>query len=316
MTRAPVRCCTGSLPRRAEGGFIIVAVLWILAAVAALVLIYSVFTTNTVISVAGSTDRVQDEASMTAAIELAVQSILASGDDARPSRGSFSGRVGPAQISVSYVSEAARIDLNAAPREMLAGLVMGFGVADEDAATMADRIIGWRTPLKGATEDDDPETTVYRNAGMAYLPRHAPFAHVEELLLVAGLPRQVALQMMPFVTVFNGKPSINIRDAEPQVIGALPKMTPEKLQNILSARDGRNADPKALADMTGLGDDTVTLEASRAFRMQIDITYRSGRKLKTEAVVLLIPDGAEPYRLLSRRDNIGTSAPRMAPRKG
>jgi hypothetical protein len=43
--------------RRSRRGFIVVAVLWMLAALSALVLIYLTYVTNTALVVAGSTDR-------------------------------------------------------------------------------------------------------------------------------------------------------------------------------------------------------------------------------------------------------------------
>src|SRR6266403_3103844 len=61
----------GSSGKRGHArGFIVVAVLWILAALSALVLIYLTFVTNTAVVVAGSTDRVQIDALVTAAVEL------------------------------------------------------------------------------------------------------------------------------------------------------------------------------------------------------------------------------------------------------
>ena len=61
----------GLTSRTGARGFIVVAVLWILAALSALVLIYLTFVTNTAIVVAGSTDRVRTEALVEAGIELA-----------------------------------------------------------------------------------------------------------------------------------------------------------------------------------------------------------------------------------------------------
>lgn len=51
---------SGSHPR--ANGFIVVAVLWILAALSALVMIYLTYVTNTAVVVAGTTDRAQIDA--------------------------------------------------------------------------------------------------------------------------------------------------------------------------------------------------------------------------------------------------------------
>src|SRR3954449_11805084 len=98
---------------RDSRGFIVVAVLWILAALSALVLIYLTFVTNTAVVVAASTDRVRSDALVTAGVELAAYQLTAVSEDARPSSGTFAARIGAAQVSVTFRSEAARIDLNA-----------------------------------------------------------------------------------------------------------------------------------------------------------------------------------------------------------
>ena len=60
---------------------------------------------------------------------------------------------------MTFVSEAARIDLNEAPMPMLAGLFAAFGVKSEDAVEFANRIIGWRDPPKeGAAKEGAPPT--------------------------------------------------------------------------------------------------------------------------------------------------------------
>ncbi len=64
-------------------------------------------------------------------------------------------RVPPRQCAggAEFRSEAARIDLNSAPKELLAGLFVGLGAPRPAADSYADRIIGWRSP----PAPDDPE---------------------------------------------------------------------------------------------------------------------------------------------------------------
>jgi general secretion pathway protein K len=293
--------------RPRDRGFIVVAVLWILAALSALVLIYLTFVTNTAVVVAASTDRVQSEALVTAGVELAAYQLTAVGEEGRPSSGTFNARMGTARVSVTFRSEAARIDLNAAPKGLLAGLIIGLGGAPSNAADYADRILAWRAPV-GAGEDD-PETSSYRTAGIAYAPRHAPFPAAEELWLVRGIPPLVVERMLPFVTAFSNMAAINIQDAAPQVVAALPGMTPERLQAVLSQRGDPRLDPRSLA----VGVEGATLAASKAYRMTVVIDFDSGRRSASEVVILLLDEGDEPYRVLSwRNDADGATAPQRA----
>jgi general secretion pathway protein K len=290
-------------------GFIVVAVLWILAALSALVLIYLTFVTNTAVIVAASTDRVRSDALVTAGVELAAYQLTAVRQDGRPSSGTFNARMGAARVSVTFRSEAARIDLNAGSKGLLAGLIIGLGGTPANAADYADRILAWRAPTEGG--EDDPETSSYRTAGIAYAPRHAPFPAAEELWLVRGIPPAVVERMLPFVTAFSNMASINIADAAPQVVAALPGMTPERLQDVLAQRADPRFDPRALPGL--VGGEGATLEASRAYRMTVAIDFDSGRRSAAEVVILLLDEGDEPYRVLSWRNAAdGATAPQRA----
>jgi general secretion pathway protein K len=290
-------------------GFIVIAVLWILAALSALVLIYMTYVTNTAVVVAASTDRVQAEALETAAVELAVYQLSAVKGEVRPTSGTFDARVGAGKVSVTFRSEAARIDLNAAPKSLLSGLMIGLGTAPSDAAEYADHISAWRAPTE--LGDDDPENSFYRTSGAAYIPRHAPFPDPEELWLVKGIPPPVVERMLPFVTVFSNLASINIVDAAPQVVAALPGMTPEKLQEVLAQRGDPTLDQQSLLGMAGEG---ATLAASKAYRISIAVEFGSGRRSAAEAVILLLESGDQPYRVLSWRNaSDGGAAPQKAP---
>jgi general secretion pathway protein K len=294
--------------RRSARGFIVVAVLWILAALSALVLIYLTYVTNTAVVVARSADGVKAEALVTAGVELAAYQLTTVKEGLVPTSGTFNARVGTGKLSVTFQSEAARIDLNSAPKGLLAGLMVGLGVSPSDAADYADHILAWRKPTEAG--DDDPENVFYRTSGAAYTPRHAPFPHAEELWLVRGIPPLVIGRMLPFVTVFSNLASINILDAAPQVLAALPGMTPENLQAVLSQRGDPTVDPQSLLGLAGEG---ATLAGSKAYRITIAVEFGSGRHSGAEVVILLLERGDEPYSVLSWRNaSDGSTAPQQA----
>src|ERR1700730_15490595 len=126
-------------------GFIIVAVLWILAALATLVSVYAIYVTNSAIAVVTSGDAIIADPLVSAGVELAAYQLLGTPAESRPTVGQFTGRVGAASLAIAFQTEAARIVLNAAPRAILAGLLVGFGASPLDAGGYADRIIAWRS---------------------------------------------------------------------------------------------------------------------------------------------------------------------------
>ncbi|MBR0987264.1 general secretion pathway protein GspK [Bradyrhizobium liaoningense] len=291
--------------RLADGrGFIVVAVLWMLAALAALALIYLTYVTNTAVTVAVNADRLQADALVNAGIELAAYRLTAQNEATRPTSGTFNARVGAGRVNVTFRSEAARVDLNMAPKPLLSGLMTALGVSATDAPVYADRILAWRSSTEPG--QDNPEDSYYRTLGAPYLPRHAPFPHSEELWLVRGIPAAVVERVLPFVTVFSNMRAVNLLDAAPQVVAALPGMTPGMLQQVLRDRADPNFDSRALVGLAG--GTNATVEGSKAYRLTVAVELPSHRRSSAEIVILLLESGDEPYRVLSWHNAVDGSA--------
>jgi general secretion pathway protein K len=288
---------------RGRHGFIVVAVLWILAALATLASIYASYVASTVIASRVNDERVQAHALISAAVELAAYQLTASSQEARQTRGAFNFRAANADIAVEFRSEAARIDLNQAPKPLLAGLFAALGARPAAAEEYADRIIGWRTNSREEGQPSGREALAYRTAGLAYAPREAPFVHVGELWLVLGIPPQMIEGALPYVTVFSGSPQVNIFDAAPLVLAALPGMTPERLKAVLDLRSaGPQSGEPALA-MLGPGQGGATIQGSKATRVRIGVNFDNGRRTNAAVVILILEDADDPYRVLSWRDD-------------
>jgi general secretion pathway protein K len=279
-------------------GFIVVAALWILSALAALASVYSIYVANAAISVALNDDSIRAEALVSASLELTAYQLTASAAKDRPSRGAFAFRMNGANVAVEFRSEAARVDLNKASKALLAGLFGALGAHPDDAEQYADRIVGWRSaPPSGSQNKEESQ---YQAAGLNYGPRGAPFAHVGELALVLGLPPAMVDRAIPYVTVYSGRSEVNVRDAAPEVIAALPGMTPERLNMVLNDRQSLSAQ-SSLA-LLGPAQAEATTEGSKATRVAVRMAFDNGRTIFSEAVILV--DGRnEPYRVLSWQDD-------------
>src|SRR6516164_1807754 len=258
-----------------ERGFVIVAVLWLVAALAALAVIFSAYLASSARALALNDSALETEALVSAGVELTAYQLRLAREDARPSQGSFRARLNGSELAVTFVSEAARVDLNAAPKELLANLLTVLGAAQDDARQFADRIVGWRT--KATPERVGNEDALYLAAGRSYTPRQAPFAHVNELGLVLGLPPALVERALPFVTVFSGAPGVDPLSAPPEVIAALPGMTPLSLKQFLSDRAALPSDPAAIAAALGEAKALGTVRKSQAYRLLIGVHLKNGR---------------------------------------
>jgi general secretion pathway protein K len=275
-----------------EHGFVLVAVLWILAALSALAVVFAVYLSNSAQALAINDTAIEAEGVISAGVELTAYQLLLTKDDERPSRGSFHTRLNGADLAVSYVSEAARVDLNAASKELLTGLLTTLGADGDNASNYADRIVGWRTaPASGAAGNPPSdaaagnEDALYRAAGLPYSPRQAPFAHASELALVLDLPPALVERALPLVTVYSGSSGVDVLIAEPDVIAALPGMTPLVLKDFLNTRATLPNDPAAIAEALGPAQAGAAKQKSKAYRLLVKVKLRNGRERVSEVVI-------------------------------
>jgi general secretion pathway protein K len=283
-----------------EAGFILIAVLWLLTALATLASIYSAYAINSAVTARIPDDRLVVEAAIRAGVELAAYRELSVSKSSRPTHGAFKTEVGRTKISVHFQSEAARIDLNAAPKELLTGLFVALGVRKSAADGYADRVIGWRE--KAEANSDHSEAEGYKQAGLAYAPRGAPFDDALELSLVMGLPPAIVERMLSFVTVYSGKAQVDVVEASPEALAALPGVTPEAVADVLQARAG-GSDGKTLIERLGPAGQAVTIEPNDATRVAVLVETSSGRRIQAELVIRLTEDKSSPFDILYWRDD-------------
>ncbi|WP_316226533.1 type II secretion system protein GspK [Bradyrhizobium sp. SZCCHNS3052] len=298
----PVRFFSyGSADRRgAQDGFILIAALWMLAALAALVVVVSQQLGSSARLLRLEDEAVEADALISAAIELSAYRLLLSKDEERPRQGGFRLALAGNDIAVSFVNEAARIDLNTASKDMLENLFVTLGVDRDAAKDHAERVVAWRSKPSDAARAQAEEAR-YAVAGLKRVPRLAPFAHVGELSLVLGIPASLVDRVLPLVTVFNGSPGIDPTIAAPEVVAALPGMTPLILKDFLNARASLSQDADTLAQTLGPVAKDAAKGKSKAYRLRIVVSPAGG--LRHAATAVIVPgEGEEPYRVLARQD--------------
>jgi general secretion pathway protein K len=298
-----------------ERGFILVAVLWILSALTVLSAVYSIYVSNAAVAAHVTDDGVNAEAAVRAGLELAAYELTAASESSgpaqltaapessRPAQGGFAFRLGRSRIKVSFIAEGARIDLNAAPKKLLVGLFEAIGAEPDDADAFADRVVGWRKKADGQGQDTEAE--IYKSEGYSYAPREAPFQNTLELSLVAGIPKHIVERILPLVTVYSGSAQIDVRVASPEVLAALPQMTPDVLRQVLAQRANGTRDVEALLRLLGPARANASADTpSKATRVLINVRLGNGRDVFAEVVIVTLKDGDEPFRVLSWSDDI------------
>jgi len=275
--------------RRSQSGVALVLVLWVLVLMTS---IAGALTLTQRTDVALSTallDRVRAHAVAEAAVHYAVAQLLqqpasSSGlgeeyddhvwrADGVPRAWELAGM----KVEVTMGDESARIDLNAAPSELLEGLMRAAGLPGGEAAALRDAILDWRDPddaeqLNGAEDRD------YYAAGRPVGAKDGIFDDVSELRLVLGMTPELYAVLEPALTVYSRESTVNPLFASPLVLLAVPGMTEDTVADYLQLRDQRQAG--AFATLPA-GDG-----ASGLFNLKVGPVYR------IRAEVLLAPDGA------------------------
>ena len=85
--KSPAVTSSARSATRAEAGFVLVAVLWILLLLATLATIYSVYVGNSAVALAANDAGIESELLTSAGVELAAYQLLAAEKETRPTRG-------------------------------------------------------------------------------------------------------------------------------------------------------------------------------------------------------------------------------------
>ena len=242
-------------------------------------------------------DELRIEAAERSAVELTALRIASFPPEGRPPRGAFQFALRDARIDVAFVSESARVDLNGAPKAMLAKLFAALGTGADEAGAIAGNIVAWR---KGAADGADADA--YQAAGRSYAPRHAPFQDVLELSLVLGVTPELMRRALPYLTVYNPGGQIDVRAADPLVLAALPNLDPERVSSLLAARGGASFDAGAALGALGSARGFATASAPGATRVFVSVALGDRRRAGAEIVMLATPREAQPYRIVAWSD--------------
>ena len=292
-------------------GFVIVAVLWILLALSSLAIIFSAYLAASARALAASDLSLQTEALVSAGLELTAYQLTLTDEKTRPQYGAFHFGLDDASVAVSFTSEAGRVDLNYASKEMLIGLFVVLGARKDAASEYADRIVGWRT--RPAPGSENVEAARYNALG--YSPRQGLFTHVNELALVAGIPEAFVDRVLPFVTVFNGSPDVDPTIAALKIALAVDKTSGKDQAGFSSPAPSPSPNGIAAAAQPPNPQSAASTAQSPCYRIAISIRFRNGHRTTSEAVIAL-GDKVEPYRVLSWQNDVEPRSTVLPRRRG
>ena len=199
-------------------------------------------------------------------------------------------RQGSAQVAIAIADEAGKIDLNLAPLELLAGLLIAVGVPHEPAALIACNVLERRGDIGAGC----PEPAASRQGRR--------FAVLEELAQVPGIDDRLYRRLADFVTVASGASAFDPMVASRTVLMAIPGATGGVIDSFLESRAmwrdvasaGADLIPAAVAPF-------VMMSPHRDYTIAATATTADGARNRAELLVRLTGRAAQPYQIIAWR---------------
>jgi general secretion pathway protein K len=280
-----------------QRGVVLVTVLWLIALLSALAIAASITFRGFASVVALDRDRVQAEALLTGGIEAAVHTIGSLGD-APLDELETTITLGSGSVRTHLSDEGGRIDIGKAPVEVLAALFRYVGASARDADAIAQAIARLRDPADAGSAADRPQApTVLPGAPAKKANAAPPFTDIRQLALIPGIAPEWVTAIEPMATVY-GNETVNPLSAPAQVIAALPGVDPSRVQAFLQMRDNVPADVTQLASILGTPQKYLALKKPSAVSVHLMATLANGFAQTARAVIVPMPESAQPYRIL------------------
>lgn len=286
---------SGSARDGGERGIALILVLWVMALVALLAIGFAGTAKTDLQIVRNQYETARARTAADAAVSIAVLGAL----DKRPaSQWIGDGRRYPVtfdgtDVQVSLRDEGGKIDLNAAPPELVGGLLQALGVDAGASAAMVETIVQRRQQTADVAEASDPE-------GASERRRPLGFTDIAELRLIPGMTRRLYERIAPFVTVYSRNARVDPITAPPEVLYAVPDLTRQDVETFLTARADPGAVPTDLMPILRAGLRYLAHRPLQTVTVHAEATTANKMRFVRTAVVSLTGGrSGRPYRVLA-----------------
>lgn len=239
-----------------EEGIALLFVLWVLTILMVIVLSFSYATRTETYSTLSFKEGIENKFLAEAGIERGImelfyrnmyrdQDVILEGREVWKVDGTpFTGQLGGGNYTVGIIDESGKIDINNLTDLsgiILKSLLMNSGVQEEAANTIVDSILDWRDP-DDLYRTSGAESDYYMTLPNPYKAKNANFDTLEELLLVKGMTPAILYGsaekkgIIDFITIYSNSPMISANAAPKEVLTAIPGITPEIADVIISSR--------------------------------------------------------------------------------
>lgn len=199
------------------------------------------------------------------------------------------------RVQLRIEDEGGKVDLLAAPYELVTNLLDRIDLTDDERAMLRDAI----NQRRGAPEQRNPGLDS-GEAGAANGPRQPPFEAIEAL--VPDKTFHVAERLVPYATVYTHSAQVDPMTAPREVLLAVPGLDPSTVDEMIAARSdpAQPPQPIPLAAAPYLGASQLPV-----VRLHAQAVTASGATAMIETVAVLSGQPQAPFRLMLWRKEFG-----------
>lgn len=277
--------------RGGQDGFILVAVLGVMALMVSLVGGAALLVRSALGGVRATADDLRLDGLIRAGTELAAHELL---DLKLPTARLREQRIDldSGAVTLTAGDESGRIDLNWSDPVLLAGAYRAAGLTTLRPEDFAARVVRWRDRYEAPAAADPARISL---AAKPVGRGKDGFRTVAELAWLPDVSEADAAVLARLVTVDNVQGRVNAREASPEVLAALPDMTASLVAQVLALRRAPDAQfderLKAL-----LPRQQALLTATRGSAFRVRVTARAGGAVRTVTLTLArAPTREAPY---------------------
>ena len=263
----------------AQGGLALVAVLWITAALAILVMSLSQTTRTDTRVLQLHKERVVARNVADGAVQVAGRWLMLNGNEAqRPV--TLTATIGEHEVEMDVTPVTGLIDLNhATPALLEQRFVVAAGLAAPEARRLAERIVIWRDPDESTEDVGWPAD--------ARPPRHGPFYTVEDLRQVPGVTPgiydSVSRLLVAHWSVYRSV--VSPVAARRDVLLVLSGGDQAGVDRLIARRAEQAGEP----DTSMLNGEFIGRQGASAFRLDVRVVFPRGRTYRRTAWINLAP---------------------------
>lgn len=162
---------------------------------------------------------------------------LATGGDAAKRGGALAVRLGDADIRIDYLSESARVDVNAAPVALIAGLLAAAGAEPGEVAAITDRVTRFRGVASAPAQPPGQEAPPDAPAPPAPQQPARTLQLAAEAVDAWDIPADLAREVLPALTAANGSAKVDPVLASRLVVKALVGTDDARVDDYVEKRE-------------------------------------------------------------------------------